>query len=250
VSVAEDISALAPGTYNITVTDTPTGCTAVAAIDVLDTPPTITIGNVVGNNTRCLAPFNGAIDITPGGSAGPFTYSWTGPSGFVSVAEDISALAPGTYNITVTDTPTGCTGVAAIDVLDAPPTLTLGNAVTDNTRCAAPFNGAVDLTVNGSAGPFTFSWTGPNGFVAATEDIAALETGAYSVTVTDVSSGCIVAGNFNVGNAAPVLSLGNVVTDNTRCVAPFDGAINLTVNGSAGPFTFSWTGPIGFVAAT
>jgi Secretion system C-terminal sorting domain len=46
-------------------------------------------------------------------------------------------------------------------------------------------SGSIDLTVTGGVAPFVFSWTGPSGFTATTEDITALDMGTYTVTVTD-----------------------------------------------------------------
>ena len=48
-------------------------------------------------------------------------------------------------------------------------------------------NGAVDITVSGGGAgctPYSYAWSGPNGFTATTEDISSLEYGWYSVTVT------------------------------------------------------------------
>lgn len=45
--------------------------------------------------------------------------------------------------------------------------------------------GSVDLTVTGGIAPFVYSWTGPSGYTASTEDISGLNAGTYVVTVTD-----------------------------------------------------------------
>ncbi|MBL6449432.1 gliding motility-associated C-terminal domain-containing protein [Fulvivirga sp. 29W222] len=252
-STREDISALEDGTYDVTVTDDNTGCTATTSIVVNDASVavTITTDNVV-DNTNCTAPFNGAIDITAGGSAGPFSYSWTGPNGFTSTGEDISALEDGTYDITVTDTNTGCTATTSIVVNAASSSIIITtDNVVDNTNCTAPFNGAIDITVGGSAGPFTFAWTGPNGFTSTNEDIAVLEDGTYDITVTDTNTGCISTSNIVVGDAKPTITITtDNVTDNTNCVAPFNGAIDITAGGSAGPFSYAWTGPNGFTSTS
>lgn len=240
----EDITALENGAYQVTITDGPSGCFIIENFNVGDARPTITLTSVVTDNSRCIAPFNGAIDLTVAGSAGPFTFLWNGPSGFTASTEDIATLVDGNYDVLVTDTGTGCTAVANITVNNSAPTLVLSTVVTDNSRCVAPFNGAIDLTVAGSAGPFTFAWSGPGG-PYATEDLANLEDGNYSVIVTDVPSGCTATTNVTINNVAPTLNLSTVVTDNSRCVAPFSGAIDLTVAGSAGPFTFAWSGPGG-----
>lgn len=46
-------------------------------------------------------------------------------------------------------------------------------------------NGAVDLSVTGGVGPYTYSWTGPDGFISSDEDLIDVESGIYTVTVTD-----------------------------------------------------------------
>lgn len=54
------------------------------------------------------------------------------------------------------------------------------------------FTGSVDLSVSGGVPGFTYSWTGPSGFTATTEDISGLEYGNYTVTVTDQYCGVAV----------------------------------------------------------
>jgi hypothetical protein len=46
-------------------------------------------------------------------------------------------------------------------------------------------DGSINLTVSGGVAPYTYAWTGPSGFTATTEDISALSSGYYTVTVTD-----------------------------------------------------------------
>ena len=244
----EDISGLEPGNYNITATDA-NGCIGTALITVGDVAPILSLTNTVTDNTNCT-PFNGAINITVTGSAGPFTFDWTGPSGFTASTEDITGLEPGVYDIIVTDNASGCTVNATITVNDSSPVLSITSLITDNTRCVSPFDGAIDITIAGSVGPFTFDWIGPNGFTSSSEDIIDLESGDYDVIVTDNVSGCTVIATISVNDNIPALSIGSVITDNTRCVSIFNGAIDITMAGSTGPFTFDWTGPGGFTSSS
>jgi hypothetical protein len=66
--------------------------------------------------------------------------------------------------------------------------LTLTTTVT-NAGCGT--GGAIDLTVSGGVAPYRYSWTGPNGFSANTEDISGLLAGTYSVTVTDAAQNSV-----------------------------------------------------------
>ena len=56
----------------------------------------------------------GSIDLTVSGGVAPYTYSWTGPSGFTSDMEDITDLEYGLYTVTVTDM---YCGVAVLEVM-------------------------------------------------------------------------------------------------------------------------------------
>jgi hypothetical protein len=57
-------------------------------------------------------------------------------------------------------------------------------AVVTNTQPGLS-TGSIDLTVAGGTAPYTYSWTGPNGMTALTEDVSNLPVGSYTVTVTD-----------------------------------------------------------------
>ena len=61
-------------------------------------------------------------------------------------------------------------------------------------------DGAIDVTVNGGVAPYTYSWTGPSGFTATTEDISNLCGGMYTLTVIDSSTNpCIESMVFESG---------------------------------------------------
>lgn len=70
-------------------------------------------------------------------------------------------------------------------------------------------NGQVDITVTGGVAPYQFNWSGPGGFTATTEDISGLDSGSYTVTVTDQYCGVAVLTVWvgtEVNTYAPVLS--------------------------------------------
>jgi hypothetical protein len=62
------------------------------------------------------------------------------------------------------------------------------SVVTTNAACGN--GGTINLTVQGGTAPFTYQWTGPNSFTAATKDLSGLPAGTYAVTVTDATQ-CI-----------------------------------------------------------
>ncbi|GIV35681.1 MAG: hypothetical protein KatS3mg032_0060 [Cyclobacteriaceae bacterium] len=251
-STLEDITGLEQGDYDVTVTDNGLGCVATVTFTVGDARPVVTTtGVTVAPNSNCVAPFTGSISLSGSGTPGPFDYSWTGPGGFTSASQNISGLEDGDYTVTITDQVLGCTGVFVINVPSTAPVITVTASVTGNTTCTPPFNGAIDITAGGTPGPYSFTWTGPGGFTASTEDISGLEAGDYTVTVTDTGLGCSEVVTINVPENSPAVTITLVSnTPNSNCTAPFNGALDITLGGTPGPFTINWTGPAGFTAAT
>lgn len=68
-----------------------------------------------------------------------------------------------------------------------------------NAECAA--SGAINLTVAGGTGPYTFAWTGPGGFTASTEDVSGLNAGSYTVAVTDNATQCTATTTATIATA-------------------------------------------------
>lgn len=68
--------------------------------------------------------------------------------------------------------------------------VTANGAVTDETGSS---NGAIDLTVSGGSGSYTYEWS--NG--ALTQDLTGLAAGNYSVVITD-AGGCLLSLSFTV----------------------------------------------------
>ena len=79
--------------------------------NTLTEPQIIAINTVSKNDILCFGDATGAIEINIAGgtptevSPGIFeySYSWTGPNGFTSNAQNISNLFAGTYTIEITD---------------------------------------------------------------------------------------------------------------------------------------------------
>jgi len=152
---------------------------------------------------------NASIDISVSGTHPPFTYSWD--CGEVTTQDlidfdhpDFSGTIPPlpefvTCGVTVTDA-AGCTRTENFRIYDAEklvdfvcPDITedfFNNQEwrTHITPCIPGTTfGAIDIYRKGEP-PYTFQWTGPNGFTADTEDIQGLtEEGEYTLVFTDAA---------------------------------------------------------------
>ncbi|NSW45043.1 MAG: gliding motility-associated C-terminal domain-containing protein [Bacteroidales bacterium] len=110
---------------------------------------------------------------------------------------------------------------------------------TTNNVCFGDHIGSIDVTVSGDGtAPYTYAWSGPNGFTSSDEDISNLYAGWYKVTVTDANNAQKVDSTYISEGTAMALVFN---TQSTSCYGVNDGSINLTVTGGASPYTYNWS---------
>lgn len=240
-SVDQNISGLEPGSYSLILTDD-NGCTVSISETVTDAEPILTTGTVT--NTTCASGSSGAIDIEVNGGVEPFVYAWTGPGGYASSDQNISGLAAGTYNVSVTDDE-GCTGSAEFTV-QSPDALTAVFDIEPAT-CFGGGDGSINTTAQGGTAPYSYFWIGPAGFSSSDQNIENLTAGTYTLLITD-GNGC---NGFleAIVTAGTQINITRVIT-NVTCFDGSNGAINISVSGGTPAYTFDWTGPDGFTALT
>lgn len=223
----EDRNSLSAGNYNVTVTDN-AGCTAIHSASV-NQATTLAVSSTQTNAT-CNGGNNGSINVTVSGGNSPYLYNW---GGGVST-EDRTNLSAGTYNVTVTDNNL-CTAVSSI-IITEPGVISISAAVT-NVACAGGNNGAIDISVSGGTGAYTYNWGGG----ITTQDRTSLTAGSYTVTVSDANS-CSASLNSNVIQNAN-LTIASTIT-NVSCFNGSNGAISLAPNGGTAPYFYNWGGGI------
>ncbi|MNJ86178.1 hypothetical protein D3C87_36660 [compost metagenome] len=227
----EDRSGLAAGTYSVTITDA-NACTGTVSPTVTQ-PAAIVSGTTVVTNVACFGNSTGAINLTPSGGVGPYTFNWGGGI----TTEDRSGLAAGTYSVTITDANL-CTGTVSGITVTQPAATVSGTTVVTNVACFGGNTGAINLTPTGGVGPYTFNWGGG----VTLEDRTNLTAGTYSVTITDANA-CTGTVSATVTQPAATVS-GTTVVTNITCFGNSTGVINLTPTGGIGPYTFNWGGGI------
>ena len=225
-----DRTGLAAGTYEVTVTSCMGAETKILAI-IVGQPDPLVVNDTV-TDVACNGEATGIIDITPVGGTPDYSYQWTGP-GVMPGFQDQENIIAGTYTVRVTDA-RGCFVDRTFAVAENP-AIVVASDVTQPTAGGAA-DGAIDLTVSGGVGSFTFAWTGP-GVDASAEDQTGLAAGNYDVVVTD-GAGCTVARSFALEEGAPNLS----VTSTPSCPDGATGTIDLTITGGTAPFDITWDG--------
>jgi len=105
--------------------------------------------------------------------------------------------------------------------------------------CYGQDNGFIDITVNGN-GIYEYLWS--NG--ATTEDLSNIGPGTYSITITDLLTGCSTINSVLLTDPE-ILSL-TVATNDIACAGENDGLAALSVSGGTIPYVFDLSGPDGF----
>lgn len=218
---------LAAGTYTIAVRDA-NGCTGFVTKTITQPPLlTATLSNAI---STCFGSSTGSISVNVTGGTSAYSYNWTGPNGYTSSQKNISHLATGNYTFTVTDSK-GCTVILNVAV----PTTNqvIVNPVVANIACKGESNGAILLNVFGGSGSgFTYLWSN----AATTGSITNLGSGNYSVTITDIGSGCIITTNLTITQPASLVNLSASKTNATGCASL--GTITVTGSGGTAPYQY------------
>jgi lysyl endopeptidase len=173
-----NFTGLVAATYCLETTDA-NGCLVTESITITSSAGIAATTTVT--DISCNGLTDGSIQaITTTGTA-PFTYDiGSGVQG----SDTFTGLGASTYTIDIVDA-NGCTGQTSGNVIE--PTAISASSVTTDEIFGN--DGSIDLTVSGGTAPYSYSWTGPNGFTSTVEDPANLETGDYTVTITD-ANGC------------------------------------------------------------
>lgn len=220
----QDLTGRVAGTYVVTVTDA-NGCTATTSATITQ-PSAINLTTSI-TNVSCNGGSNGAINLTPAGGTGAYTYIWS--SG--QTTQDLTGRTAGSYGVTVTDA-NGCTATTSATIT-LPAVLGLTTSVT-NVACNGGSNGAINLTVTGGTSGYTYIWSQGS----QNEDLSGLSSGTFTVTVTD-ANGCTASTSAMIIEPA-LLGLSTSVT-NVSCNGGSNGLIDLTVTGGTTSYTYQWS---------
>ncbi len=235
---------LTSGTYHVTVTDAK-GCSLVGPQLSISEPPKLTLTQTKVDN-GCFQGASGSISVSPSGGVGIYQYAWTGPNGFSSTSQNLEDLIAGTYQVTLTDA-NGCSLVGPQMTINESTPLALTQSKEDNL-CSQGVRGSISITVSGGTAPYTYAWTGPDGFSSANQNLFGIVAGTYQVRVTD-ANGCMLTGVPQTITEPSVLSITNQVKVDNVCFQGNTGSISITVSGGTAPYTYAWTGPNGFTSA-
>ena len=234
---------LQPGIYTLTVDDAG-GCPFSESYTITE-PDEILISVDSENDITCFGDADGAVSISVTGGTLPYSYTWTKDMAPYATIEDIAALGPGIYAVSVTDA-NNCGPAIATFTITEPPLLTLSLSNQTNIVCYGAATGAINVTVGGgiqvevNPGEFGyhFLWTGPNGFSSFEQNIEGLFAGTYSLVVTD-QNGCTQSLSVTLTQNPEIII--TAATTPITCYGANNASIALTVTGGVAPYHAMWS---------
>ena len=216
---------LAAGSYSMTVTDA-NSCTFAINNMVVTEPGALTLNTAI-TNVSCPHHGDGKINTTVSGAVPPYTYAWN--NGETTPTDTL--LNGGTYNVIVTDN-NGCTITATNLLVAELPGVSLSANVT-NILCFPLKDGAINIMATSTFMPLQYRWS--NG--AVTPDLLNIDTGLYSLTVTDAHN-CVADTSLHLGNDSTF----SMAASPDTVTIKLGQSVNLALTAFGGTFsTIDWS---------
>lgn len=232
VTPTMDLTNAAAGTYSVLVTDA-SGCTATSGPYTINSTsgPVINTSGMTITPTTCGGNTGSITGITASGTG--LSYSWTNGTATL----DNTALAAGTYTLTVTDN-LGCIANTGPYTIASPsgPVIDATATVVTNTTCGTANGSITGITATGTG--LTYFW---NGMATVTPDLTTVTAGSYTLTVTDNNGCTATSGPYVIPDEqAAVIDMSAMSIAAEHC-GNADGSISgILVTGTA-PFVYSWS---------
>jgi uncharacterized repeat protein (TIGR01451 family) len=235
VSAQGSTFSVQPGsTYILSVAYTSSLCYKDTTIHIPAAADTLKLSLNTVANPACHGEASGSIAVGATGGTSPYTYTWSNGS----TSSNVNNVPVGDIVCTVTDA-LGCEATDTFTLVQ-PTALSLTATSTDAT-CYGTATGLIQLTVTGGTGNYTYQWNVPD------VGNGPLPAGTYSATVTD-ANGCTISTTQTI--TEPNLLAGTTIaTDESVCGAA-DGAIEASITGGTGPYTYEWSNGQTTAAAT
>lgn len=232
------LSAQPSGTYIATATDN-AGCTR--TISFVITTPTVLVANITGSVGSCNV-CNGMATVTPSGGTSTYNAVWTGTSGSVGTATNVTGLCPGNYTVTVTDSHSCiATNTVAIQQIVSVTVVPAGSSI----LCNGATTGSASVTAGGGIPGYTYSWTAVgstppvSGQTSAT--LTAVGAGTYAVVVLDNTTPSACSNSATIVLTQPPAMTVTATQTNVSCFGFTNAAISTTANGGTMPVnSYSW----------
>lgn len=117
----------------------------------------------------------------------------------------------------------------------------------NDVDCYGNLTGLIDITTNFGNPPYSYSWTGPNGFTSTSEDLVNIEGGTYTIVITDGGLNTATESIIVVDPPLMVLTAGQNFPASACDMN--DGGAHIIVSGGTeltgggSPYNYTWNDP-------
>ncbi|CAN5565567.1 hypothetical protein BH23BAC1_BH23BAC1_32690 [soil metagenome] len=262
IGTSSTVQNLLHGQYTLTVTRNSTGCSS-STLFFLDEEPSELLITAVNNtdSENCDPGFNGETEVTGitlnGAAAGLGDYSFTWyDADFVVVGGNgitVQDLAPGQYYVVARHNSLDCRSepfsFIINDISNAPDLILVQDAPNSSCEPSAP-TGSISATADGqndSNSDYDFSWSFNGSVIGSTSTVDNRLHGQYSLTVTQISTGCSTTRFIDLQSQPAQLQITSLnKMDSEHCNPGFNGqatVTGITMNGVAGvlaDYSYTW----------
>lgn len=241
----KDIFNIPAGNYRLQVADA-NDCPYDTTI-TLNEPASLQADIEVAFDQSCNATYVRQLTAQATGGAPPYRYRWN------NGAEDQQLLNPpsGDYQLSVADA-NGCIAeTPAIKVAQREVPIRLDSFFVTDVTCRGDNNGTMNARISGGQAPYRFHFSN-NEIIVTSNTNVRIENLAtdddYMVTVTDLTSGCVVVSERKSISEPPQLSFRRDSLKNAPCFGDQSGAIYTTAAGGVPPYEVQWFSADGRIA--
>ena len=195
------------------------GCDSVILLDLTIYQEIIVNANIT--DELCVNYADGSIVLNASGGVGAFMYNWTGSSGYSSSDINIYNLAPGTYNLTITDFATSCTKDTFF-VINPGFDIQISSVI-NNVSCYDTADATIDIIPLNLIAPI-YTWSDIS---VSIEDRVNLSPGTYYLQIDDNS--CFLQETFVITQPDSLFLIAQQT--NSVCVGGSLGEISVDVYG-------------------
>ncbi|MBI2279073.1 MAG: PKD domain-containing protein, partial [Bacteroidetes bacterium] len=225
------ISNLLSGPYTLTLKDS-NNC-SINQVIVVTQPAQLTASIQLFEDELCVGSDDGSSTVTHTGGTAPFTYNWNSTPAQTTITA--TNLAPGAYNVIVTDA-NGCIDSTTTTIGSPTPVIT--NNLPDQTICYGN-NVSLTGTASGGNGNYIYFWNNGIG-IANPAVLAPLSTTTYLYNAID-QNGCIgTTDTIKINVQSLFQNDVDVVVTSPICPGTNTLLYGTVNNPNTGPLTYSW----------
>ncbi|MFM2387317.1 MAG: hypothetical protein RL660_2074, partial [Bacteroidota bacterium] len=220
------VNGLNVNTYTVTLTDA-NNCTVTSSAQI--TQPSV-LGASVGSiiPVTCFGLSNGSAVAIGSGGTTPYSYSWNN----AQTSATLSAVAAGTYTVTITDAK-NCTSTSSV-IITEPAVLTAAIPLTNiiHVSCYNAANGSLTVNTTGGNGSNTFVWTNSTSTSASATNLA---PNTYQVTITD-AKGCTSTASATITQPTQIV-INSATLTQVACTTA-NGTAQVSVSGGTPSYDY------------